>query len=116
MKKIIALFIVVTMFFAFTSCAQTNTEITPEFDDSTDNSANFNGMQIAFLGDSEYHNDSDQMFGYKTDTSSFDVLLQRIREVEKKYNCEISFSSKADLQRLFLLRVPAVLLWAMRII
>jgi len=100
MKKIIALFIVVTMFFAFTSCAQTNTEITPEFDDSTDNSANFNGMQIAFLGDSEYHNDSDQMFGYKTDTSSFDVLLQRIREIEKRYNCEISFSSKSGLTTL----------------
>ena len=77
----------------FSACQAENAEIVPEYDSSAE-TEDFGGMEISFLLDSE------KFFGYEDQTTSYDALLERIRDVGKKYDCVITHSSSGAVENL----------------
>ena len=91
MSKIIrTICLLFTVIALISACQTAEAEIVPEFASEYEGS-DFNGLKLSFLCDSE------KFFGYEKDTASYDALSKRIKEVEKKYNCKISYSSNTNI-------------------
>ncbi len=86
--------ILLAAFILLCSCSGESAEIIPEFDTAAGDSFNYNGMEIVFLSDTPL------FFRYEDFTPSYDAIMKRIKEVEKKYNCKIIYNSTGSLESL----------------
>jgi hypothetical protein len=88
-----ALSLAIVILLVFCSCQSEKADNIPEFE-TVYTSGDLEGIDITFLGDFE------KFFGYVDYTTSYDRLAERIKEVEKTYNCNISYEYKSNLSDL----------------
>lgn len=90
MKRILSAVIVILLVFALCSCGgQPESEAVPEYQLDAE-TENFAGMEISFFGD------TDLFFRYEAHSPAYDALVKRIREVESRYNCKITYNSSSS--------------------
>ena len=104
MKKIIAL-LLVTAFSVITFSACSNTEVELlDFLGNQNETLDLKGKTITFLGETDVDSETgfiDSAF-IKINTAMYDAVIERIDEIEKRYNCDIvynCFSEDSDTYR-----------------
>ncbi len=97
MKKLFSALLLFCMIFSVCSCSQqSEDEITPDFNDDL-GETDFMGESFLFMHNNAEHSTGEEYFGYIVDTEFADLALQRIKEVEKKYNVIITEQKATDL-------------------
>ncbi len=92
MKKILCCFMCVVAVFIMISCAGTEIEIVPEYDNALGDAAvDLRGSEIVFGWDTGRNGST---LGYIEGTDFGDMAAQRVKDVENLYNCKLSFVNK----------------------
>jgi len=93
MRRIISAFICVMMIFTCISCASAEPEIVPEYNASvSDDSIDLNGQTLIMGMVRDYFFEGeDSTLSFTNNTDLGDLAVQRLKDVQDKYNCNIQF-------------------------
>lgn len=96
MRKILSLMLCAIMLFTCISCVAETPEIVPEYDSNiAEDSINLNGQTIVIgISPTAYYDSDNSTLTYINNTDLGDLAVQRLKDVQEKYNCKIEFEYK----------------------
>lgn len=102
MKKIlrtISIFLLISMMTSFAACATLKEEeIAPEYSSEL-SETDFMGANFSFFLNNSHQSTGEDYLGYLINTEFSDLAKERINEVEKTYNVEISIVTNRDINQ-----------------
>ena len=100
MKKTLSLLLVVLMIFAMCSCSQTaKEEFLEDFNAGMGGSkTDFGGFECTIMQNHMAETSPTSLFSYPSGTLMEDMLLERIKEIEKDVNCKITVKTDGTIR------------------
>jgi len=96
MKKAICFILLISLFATCVACSNANEEIfdVPDYNDTltVEKAIDMNGYECIFLQENNYNEENTPLM-YLTDSLYYDLMIQRVKDVETKYNCKITFDA-----------------------
>ncbi len=95
MKKVISLLFTVCIVFSLCCCSQQAEEAVPSYETDLGD-IDYQGQEFVFVQRNGEHSTGEEYFGYVVNTAFADLALERVREVENKYNVKISVNTSGN--------------------
>lgn len=96
-KRLFSLIILFCMILSFASCgAQAEPEIVPDYTTELDE-IDFMDADFIFMQKNDEHSTGENYFGYVIETEFADLAMQRVKEVEEKYNVKATIVTDKDI-------------------
>ncbi|MBQ4628955.1 MAG: hypothetical protein IJB44_07740 [Clostridia bacterium] len=95
--RTISFFLLISMMMSFAACAtQKEEEIVPEYESEL-GEITFMGTDFIFMQSNGEHSTGEDYFGYVIDTEFADLAMERVKEVESKYDVKINIITGKDI-------------------